>query len=221
MGVGVLVLGHSGTGKSTSLRNFKKGEIGIFNVAGKPLPFRKTADTPDMVNTRLYGAIMGGLQKNNLRAYCIDDANYLMTFENFKRVNERGYEKFTDMAFKFEQMLEAINYTDEDTIVYVMMHVDEEAATGRIKPKTIGKMLDEKLGVEGMFPIVLMAQGGEDGYKFITNGEPNTPVKSPMGMFEQRVIVNDLKAVDGIIREYYGMQPLVAAKPAKKEVKNG
>lgn len=216
MGVGVLILGHSGAGKSTSLRNFKKGEIGILNVAGKPLPFRRTGDAPDVVNTRMYGTIMGALQKNSLNAYCIDDANYLMTFENFKRVNERGYEKFTDMAYKFEQLLEAINYTDEDTIVYVMMHVDEDAATGRVKPKTIGKMLDEKLGVEGMFPIVLLAQGGEDGYVLVTNGEPNTPVKSPMGMFEQRVIANDLKAVDTTVRDYFGMAPLGGKKPAKK-----
>lgn len=205
MGTTVLILGHSGSGKSTSLRNFNEGEVGIFNVAGKPLPFRKRLNKADRP---LYGTIMGSLQKNAMRAYVIDDANYLMAFENFRKAKEKGYDKFTDMALHFEQLLEAANSTNEDTIVYVLMHPDYDEA-GRMKPKTIGKMLDNQLTVEGMFPIVLEAARDEQGFCFVTKSDGTTPVKAPMGMFEEARIDNDLKAVDSAIREYWGMRPIV------------
>lgn len=202
MGVSVLILGHSGSGKSTSLRNFEDGEIGIFNVAGKPLPFRNRLK---MANKPQYGTILQGLATNKLKAYAVDDANYLMAFENFRRASETGYKKFTDMAVMFERLLEAANDTDDDTIVYFFMHPDYDDA-GRIKPKTIGKMLDNQLLVEGMFPIVLMADHTEEGYVFRTKDPGGTPVKAPMGMFETDTVPNDLKAVDSVIREYWGMK---------------
>ena len=205
MGTTVLVLGHSGSGKSTSLRNFEEGEVGIFNVAGKPLPFRKRLNKADRP---LYGTIMGSLQQNAMRAYVIDDANYLMAFENFRKVNEKGFDKFVNMALHFEQLLEAANSTNDDTIVYVLMHPDYDDA-GHMKPKTIGKMLDNQLTVEGMFPIVLLCDHDETGFHFVTQSDGTNPVKAPMGMFEEATIDNDLKAVDTAIREYWGMRPIV------------
>lgn len=205
MGTTVLVLGHSGSGKSTSLRNFEEGEVGILNVAGKPLPFRKRLNKADRP---LYGTIMGSLQKNAMRAYVIDDANYLMAFENFRKVNEKGFDKFVNMALHFEQLLEAANSTNDDTIVYVLMHPDYDDA-GHMKPKTIGKMLDNQLTVEGMFPIVLLCDHDETGFHFVTQSDGTNPVKAPMGMFEEATIDNDLKAVDTAIREYWGMRPIV------------
>lgn len=207
MGVSVLVLGHSGAGKSTSLRNFDEGEVGIFNVAGKPLPFRKKLPKLDHA---AYNQIHQGLQANKLRAYVIDDANYLMAFQNFRMAKQTGYAKFTDMAVAFEGLLEAANRTDENTIVYFMMHPDYDE-TGRMKPKSIGKMLDNQLTIEGMFPIVLLADNDEGGYHFVTKSDGTTPVKAPMGMFDEGVIDNDLKAVDNAIRAYYEMDP---ASPA-------
>lgn len=209
MGAGVLVLGHSGSGKSTSLRNFEPDEIGIFNVAGKPLPFRKKMKT---LNGARYGSIMQTLQANNKLAYSVDDANYLMAFENFAKAKHKGYDKFVDMAVSFERMLEQIAKTNDDTIVYVMMHPDFDDA-GNMKPKTIGKMLDNQLTIEGMFPIVLVAYGDDTGYHFQTN-DPTGIAKSPMEMFESDVIDNDLKAVDTAIRDYWGLRPL--STPAGK-----
>lgn len=206
MGVSVLVLGYSGSGKSTSLRNFEPNEVGIFNVAAKPLPFRKKLPTLDKAR---YNQIHDGLMKNKLNAYVIDDANYLMAFQNFALAKQRGYDKFTDMAVAFEQLLEAANETSKDTIVYFLMHPDTDE-TGRIKPKTIGKMLDNQLTVEGMFPIVIMADKDDNGYHFITRSLGDDPIKTPMEMFDQDVIDNDLKLVDTIIREYYDMAPLKA-----------
>ena len=204
MGASVLVLGHSGSGKSTSLRNFEPGEVGIFNVAGKPLPFRKRLDKIDHAN---YDKILKSLAANKLRAYAIDDANYLMAFQNFAMAKQSGYGKFTDMAVSFEKLLEAANRTDHDTIVYFMMHPDYDEQ-GRMKPKSIGKMLDNQLTIEGMFPIVLLADNDDTGYHFVTASDGTTPVKAPMGMFTEAVIDNDLKSVDAAIRDYWGMAPL-------------
>jgi hypothetical protein len=206
MGVSVLILGHSGTGKSTSLRNFDEGEIGIFNIAGKPLPFRKKLTKLDKA---LYNQIHGSLAKNAMRAYVIDDANYLMAFQNFRLAKQTGYGKFTDMAVNFEQLLEAANDTNDNTIVYFMMHPDYDDA-GRMKAKTIGKMLDNQLTIEGMFPIVLLADRDDSGFHFITQSDGMTPVKTPMGMFDEAVIDNDLKYVDAVIRDYWGMEPLTS-----------
>lgn len=205
MGVTVLILGHSGTGKSTSLRNFEPGEMGIFNVAGKRLPFKKALPS---IDTKNYDTIKKGLAGNKSRAYVIDDANYLMAFENFAKAQQSGYGKFTDMAVNFEQLLEvAAMNTDADTIIYFLMHPDYDEG-GRMKPKTIGKMLDNQLTVEGMFPIVLLAVHDTEGYGFLTHDPGNTPVKTPLGMFDDDRIDNDLKAVDSVIRDYYGMAPL-------------
>lgn len=211
MGVNVLVLGESGTGKSTSLREFFENELGIFNVAGKPLPFRKKLPS---VNRADYATIDKTLQANNLRCYVIDDAGYLMQFDNFRRAGQKGYDKFVDMAVSFEQLLQAATATDEDTIVYFLMHPDYDE-NGRMRTKSIGKMLNEKLCIEGLFPIVLVSKRDEDGYYFETQTDGSTPAKSPMGMFEDRRIDNDLKAVDTAIREYWGMKPLVDAKPKR------
>ena len=203
MGMGVLVLGHSGAGKSTSLRNFEPDEVGIFNVASKPLPFRKKLKK---LNGARYNQIANTLKANRKRAYVIDDANYLMAFENFAKAKQKGYDKFVDMAISFERMLEQITRTNEDTIVYVLMHPDYDES-GRMKPKSVGKMLDNQLTIEGMFPIVLVAYGDESGYHFRTN-EASGIAKSPMDMFEGEVIDNDLKAVDTAIRDYWSMRPL-------------
>lgn len=204
MGVCALILGDSGSGKSTSLRNFEEGEVGIFNVMGKPLPFRKKLTKADHSG---YDAILKSLGKNALRAYVIDDAGYLMSLENFARAKEAGYGKFVDMAQKFEQLIEAATKTDEDTIVYIMMHYDRDA-DGRMKPKTIGKMVDEKFCVEGACPIVLQSAIDDGKHVFISRGDGFNAAKAPMDMLPD-VMDNDLKAVDTAIREYWQMRPLV------------
>lgn len=204
MGVSCLILGFSGSGKSTSLRNFERGEVGIFNIAGKPLPFRKKLDKADRCG---YGIIRDSLKANKRKAYIIDDANYLMAFQNFAMARQTGYSKFTDMAVNFEQLLEAANATDDDTIVYFLMHPEYDDS-GRLKAKTIGKMLDNQLTIEGMFPIVLLADRDDSGFHFITQSDGMNPVKAPIGMFDEAKIDNDLKAVDTVIRNYWEMAPL-------------
>ena len=200
MGVPVLVLGASGSGKSASLRNFNPEEIGIYNVASKPLPFRKQMM---LVNHVSYDRIMASLKANKLKCYAIDDSQYLMAFDLFNRVNEVGYQKFTDCAKKFYDLIQTvINKTSDDTIVYFLHHT-ERADDGHIKAKTSGKMLDNQLTLEGLFSIVLLADTDGKEHNFITQSDGFTTAKSPMDMFAP-VIPNDLKTVDTAIREYYG-----------------
>lgn len=204
MGICVLVLGDSGSGKSTSLRNFEPGEIGILNVMGKPLPFRKKLPKVDHAN---YGTIQQALTKNKLRAYAIDDSGYLMQLENFRRAKETGYTKFTDMALNFERVIEWATHTDSDTIVYLLHHYDEPDANGYRKPKTIGKMLSEKFNIEGACPIVIQSTIQDGKHVFVTKGDGFNAAKAPMDMLPD-VMDNDLKAVDTAIREYWDLQPL-------------
>lgn len=202
MGIPVLVLGASGSGKSTALRNFDPSEIGIFNVAGKPLPFRKKMKVS---NNATYSLITKTLEAGKLKAYAIDDSQYLMAFESFDHAKETGYGKFTNMALNFKNLITyVIQKTPDDTIVYFLHHT-ELAEDGRIKAKTLGKMLDNQLTVEGLFSIVLLTQVEGSEHYFITNSDGSNPAKSPMEMFDMK-IDNDLKMVDSTIREYYGMK---------------
>ena len=201
MGIPVLILGDSGSGKSTSLRNFEPGEIGVFNVASKPLPFRKRLPTANGAN---YPIILKGLSAPKLKAYAIDDSQYLLAFEFFDRARETGYNKFTDIALNFRNLIQfVITQTPPDCIVYFLHHT-EANQDGTLKAKTIGKMLDEKLTVEGLFSIVLLCRAEKDRHYFVTQSEGYSTAKSPMDMFPEE-IDNDLKMVDSTIREYWGL----------------
>lgn len=199
MGIPVLVLGESGSGKSASLRNFEPDEIGIFNVASKPLPFRKKLLKVDKAN---YGVIMQALSKPTKKVYAIDDSQYLMCFEQFARAKETGYQKFTDMALNFYNLVHfVIESLPPDVTVYFLHHTDT-SDMGKVKAKTIGKMLDNQLTLEGLFSIVLLCRTDGTRHYFETQSDGYTTAKSPMEMFE-REIDNDLKMVDTTIREYF------------------
>lgn len=199
MGIPVLILGASGSGKSTSMRNFEPDEVGIFNVAGKPLPFRK--HIPKLDNAT-YQSIHKVLSKPQLKKYVIDDSQYLLAFAMFDKAKDTGYGKFTDMALDFRNLIDfVIKGTPDDVIVYFLHH-SEETDSGKIKAKTVGKMLDNQLTVEGLFSIVLLATTSGGEYKFITQSDGYTTCKSPMEMFEKE-IDNDLKMIDEAIREYW------------------
>ena len=214
MATAVLIMGESGSGKSASLRNFAPNEISVFNVTSKPLPFKQGKTKIPKIDNATYADIANALANPNKRAYVIDDAGYLLSFEMFKRANETGYSKFTDMAKNFFDMLDFINTKlPNDIIVYITMHTEDDSEMHRVKVKTIGKMLDQNLKIEGLFSIVLRAVQTEDGYKFVTRDDMVSTAKSPIGMWEEDMIDNDLKAVDTTIREYYDMKPLVDNKP--------
>ena len=201
MGIPVLILGESGSGKSTSLRNFDVEEIGIFNVANKPLPFRKKLNK---INNANYSMILKSLAEPKLKRYAIDDSQYLLVGEMFDRAKETGYNKFTDIALNFRNLIDfIIKKTPDDVIVYFLHHC-EHTEDGRVKAKTVGKMLDNQLTVEGLFSIVLLCKTDGQRHYFVTQSDGYTTTKSPMEMFNLE-IDNDLKMVDTTIREYYEM----------------
>lgn len=200
MGIPVLILGESGSGKSASLRNFEPEDVSIFNVAAKPLPFRKKLP---MKSTADYGQIVDCISKSGKKAFVIDDSQYLICFESFARAKETGYTKHTEMALHFYNLVQfVIRCTAPDVIVYFLHHTDLDTNTGKLKAKTLGKMLDSQLTLEGLFSIVLLCNTDGKKHVFVTQSDGMTTAKSPMDMFPAEMD-NDLKAVDTAIREYY------------------
>lgn len=210
MGIPVLVMGASGSGKSRSLKNFKQGELSVINVAGKPLPFRSELASINVRRTakergiNRYALIKAVLAKAQAKSIAIDDTQYLLAFDSFDNANVKGYDKWTMFAVNFEQLITfVIDELPEDKIVYFLHHT-EQTDTGTIKAKTIGKMLDNQLTVEGLFSIVLLCAATKDEHKFITQSGGTSTAKSPEDMLPEEM-PNDLKAVDTAIREYWGL----------------
>lgn len=201
MGIPVLIIGTSGSGKSYSIRNFKQEDAGIINVGRKPLPFRNTLVS---IDTDDYSYIAKKISTATVPSIIIDDAQYLMANEFMRRAKEAGYQKFTDIGVNFWNLVQTVISMPKEKIVYFMGHAEVDNF-GNIKFKTIGKMLDEKITVEGMFTIVLRT-GVQDGeYYFSTQNDGTDTVKSPPDMFVSTRIPNDLASVDKCIREFYGI----------------
>lgn len=211
----VLIVGPSGSGKTTSLMNFEKGEIGVINVSGKPLPFR--SDLQMMVTSDMK-KIAQVIRQNDKNCYVVDDAGLAMTFFLFNKVGETGYGKFTQVAKDFYDMVQAVDSCSGDTIVYFTMHSERSEDGASIKAKTAGKMIDSQLSLESLFTIVLYCVTDGKRHYFVTQSDGVNTAKSPIDMFPLE-IDNDLKAVDTRIREYYGMAKL-GTKPKKQETKN-
>lgn len=202
MGIPVLICGESGSGKSASLRNFEPEDVSIFNVAAKPLPFKKKL--PKMA-TCDYRQITDNIARSGKKAFVIDDSQYLLCFEAFRKAKDTGFGKFTDMALNFYNLVQfVIRQTPPDVIVYFLHHTEIDSNTGKVKAKTLGKMLDNQLTLEGLFAIVLYCVTDGKNHSFITQSDGFTTAKSPMEMFPE-VIDNDLKAVDMAIRDYYDL----------------
>lgn len=215
MGMPVLVEGRSGSGKSYGLKGFKKDEIGVIAVEKSRLPFRNDlniATVPDkfgeeigsmaQLNAARYSWVEMLIKKSKAKSIAIDDSQYLLANELFDRSKEKGFDKFTDIAANFRNLIHFVNRgIDDDKIVYFLHHTEQDG-DGREKAKTIGKMLDEKLVIEGCFDIVLYCSD----HKFYTQADGTSTAKTPEDMFPAVEIPNDLKAVDTAIREYYGMK---------------
>ena len=217
MSIPVLIIGPSGSGKTYSIKGFADtpNDVGIISVEKGRLPFKsdiKTIKVPAdptkgeardaaQLNAAKYAWIMSAIKSAKAKAIVIDDSQYLLVNELFDRSAERGYDKFTDMAARFRKLIHYVNELDDDQKIVYFLHHSETGADGREKVKTIGKMLDEKLTVEGCFDIVLFCQD----HKFYTQSNGQSTAKSPEDMFPLE-IPNDLKAVDTAIRGYYGLE---------------
>lgn len=221
MSVPVLVMGRSGSGKTYSIKNFKPDEVGVISVEKGRLPFKSDikvvripesleaeAQTAAQLNAARYAWIQMAVKTSKVKSVVIDDSQYLLVNELFDRAKEKGYEKYVDMAANFRALVHSINKLPEDDKIVYFLHHSETDDGGRQKAKTIGKMLDEKLVLEGCFDIVLYCED----QKFYTQANGQSSAKSPEGLFESVEIPNDLKMVDLAIRDYYGLQPKKEAK---------
>lgn len=203
MGIPVLVMGESGSGKTYSMKNMDKKTTAVFSVEKNKLPFKNELT---LFKNSTYETIGKEFKEKKFKSYVIDDSQYLLVNEFFDRAKEVGYQKFTDIALRFRNLVHYINRTlPDDAIVYFLHHTEQDSNTGKIKAKTIGKMLDDKLTVEGCFDIVLMTNTDGKTFSFLTKTDGYNTVKSPEDMFEGDRIPNDLAIVDKAIREYYNI----------------
>lgn len=203
MGQLVYILGRSGTGKSYSLRNFPKDKIAVINVQGKILPFRGSAaieQTPTDSSAKILKALE--IYAKDYKSIVVDDYQYVMSNEFMRRSAEKGYDKFTEIARHAWDIAMKVRELPEDVIVYIMCHTDRDDE-GNEKIKTIGKLLDEKICLEGLSTIVLKTNVSDGQYTFLTQNNGKDTVKSPADMFPAYAIDNDLWYVDQKIRNYY------------------
>lgn len=206
MGKPVIIYGKSGSGKSRSLKNFAEDEILFINVEEKDLPFRKKFKYT--LKSDNYATIQEQLTKMPLKTAVIDDAGYLLTnmFMSKHSAGLKGnavFDLYNDIGDKFWYLIKFIKKKlPDDVIVYIVMH-DESNDSGEVKLKTIGKLLEEKVNIQGMVTIVLRCMSDNGRHFFRTHTDGLDITKSPEDMFDNDEIDNDLKAVDMVIREYY------------------
>ena len=206
MGIPIIIYGKSGSGKSTSLRNFNEKELALVNVIKKPLPFKGKFEST--INTDDYGTIVKCIAKTEKKSIVIDDAGYLITNQFMNNHSKVGggnavfglYNSIGDNFWNLVMFI--ITKLPTDKIVYIIMH-EEKNEFGDIIPKTIGKLIDEKVCSEGMCTIVLRCMCNDNRHYFTTQSNGLDVAKTPLGMFENIEIDNDLKLVDTTIREYY------------------
>ncbi|WP_447879794.1 ATP-binding protein [Serratia fonticola] len=216
MGTATLILGESGSGKSTSIRNMNAKNCIIIQPISKQLPFKSSEWTPWENKTKQGSifksddwqsiiAVLNRAHGYGKRVVIIDDFQYVMANEFMRRSDEKSFDKFTEIGSHAWNIIKtAIDKTPDDLRIYFLAHT-EETQLGKTKMKTIGKMLDEKITVEGMFTIVLRTLTRDENFFFTTKNNGFDTVKSPMGMFDTNEIENDLAMVDTTICEYYGL----------------
>ena len=225
MAQSILVYSESGAGKSTSIRTLNPEETFIINIANKPLPFKgwkskypkATKEKPEghMLNTSNTHQIMHILshisnKRPDIKNIVVDDWQYMSAFEYFERADEKGFQKFVDIGKNLANTAMMPAKLRDNLHVFFLTHVEDSVDSDghrKQKAKTIGKMVDEKLTLEGLFSIVLHAKiiktkDGELQYVFQTNGDGTSTCKSPLGMFDDQYIPNDLQLVIESIKSY-------------------
>lgn len=210
MSTATMILGESGTGKSTSMRNLDPAQTLLIQAIRKPLPFRSSdwkpvKDGGNIIVSDQAADIIKAMRKTARPVIVIDDWQYILANEYMRRTDETGYQKFTDIGRKAWDILSAASDLDASKRVYILAHTQSDEH-GRSRIKTIGKMLDEKITPEGMFSIVLNTVVSNGNYLFATRNNGANTTKSPLGLFDDELIDNDLAAVDTAIFSYYGLK---------------
>jgi hypothetical protein len=213
MSTSILIIGESGTGKSTAIRTLDPASTFIINVLNKPLPFKEWKKqykqdkngfnyyVPD--NHLIISKAMESISTKSpeIKTIIIDDFQYIMANEFMNRASEKGFDKFMEIAeHAWRILINAQGYRDDLTIIF-LSH-SEVGEDGKIRAKTIGKFLNEKISIEGMFTIVFQSLISDGNYYFKTNGDESTIAKSPLEMFNDKLIPNDLQLVINSVNKY-------------------
>lgn len=210
MSIATLILGSSGTGKSTSLRNLDPAKTFLIQCIKKPLPF-KAAGWHRRINMKTAGNVYQTVDPLEIEklmrssphdVFVIDDYQAVMVAELMNRSSEKGYEKFTDIGKHAWDLFNAAGALAEHRRVYVLAHTQTDDF-GQVRMKTVGKLVDQHIVPEGFFTIVLRTEVVNGNYKFTTQTNGQDCAKSPMGMFAEQHIDNDLAAVDEAICDFY------------------
>jgi hypothetical protein len=190
------------------MRNLSPASTALIQIIKKPLPFKGAKDWKAYV-TDNHANIIGACRKTERKVIVIDDFQYMLANEFMRRSEEKGFDKFSDIGRHTWDVFDALLKLPDDVRVYILSHTEETDA-GQIKMKTIGKMLDDKITLEGMVTIVLRAVVQDRNHYFSTRNNGSDTTKAPMGMFDEDLIDNDLAVVDAAICDYYGITPLAA-----------
>ena len=225
MSYATLILGESGTGKTASLRNLDPSRVLLIQPVRKPLPFRSAGwkeiqtkgDNGNIFVCADAQKIVGAMHRTDREIIIIDDWQYILSSQFMARRSEKSYDKFTDIGGAGYDIVKAAAELPANKRVYVLAHTATDDM-GNIRVKTLGKLLDDKIVIEGMFTTVLRTfVDPGTGYFFLTQNNGHDTVKSPMGMFAASQIENDLAAVDAVICGYYGIAlPQPEQKPAEQ-----
>jgi len=222
MSISTLILGASGSGKSTSMRNLSPADTLLIQVVRKPLPFKSkdwrpfdkdTCPSGNVFVTDQWDAIVKLATRTKRKVIVIDDFQYVLANEFMRRSEEKGFDKFTDIGRHAWEVMTALSNLPDDVRVYVLSHTQEDD-NGRTKMKTIGKMLDEKITPEGLFTICLQATTVDGNHYFLTRNNGSNTVKAPIGLFDDERVDNDLAAVDALITDYYGISETTETREA-------
>jgi len=204
----ILIMGESGTGKSTSLRNLDPEITAIVNPVGKPLPFKTEKGTLAMLDNEVRSGNIVSWMKSQVRVgkkiLVVDDFQYLLSIPYMNRIHEGGWDKWNDFGDDYFQLIDLCRDLPDDVRVYYLSHC-ETLDNGITTIKLIGKLLREKITIEGLFTIVLRTSVIDQKYYFLTQNSGKDTVKSPMGMFEAYAVENDLAYIDDKVCNYYGI----------------
>lgn len=217
MSIACMILGQSGTGKTTSLRNLNPADVLLIQPVKKPLPFRAKAWVPctkenpagSILRTDNAQTIVAAMQRTHRPIIVIDDYQYILANSFMRRVLDQSkgneaFQKYNEIAKDAWDILMAASNLADSTRVYILAHTQEDD-NGRIKAKTIGKLLDDKITLEGLLTIVMRTAVINGQYLFSTQNSGSDTVKTPLDMFADEHIPNDLAAIDQIITDYYAL----------------
>lgn len=216
MSIATVVMGVSGHGKTASIRNVNPDDAILIQAIKKPLPFRalgwkpwdnesKTGSIACTDNARNICAAIQRAEQNGKSIVIVDDYQYVLANEFMRRSHEKSFDKFNDIGRNAWDVMTAATSGPDHIRVYILTHVQTDEYGMHGKMKTVGKLLDEKIVLEGMVTTVLRSVKSDEGYFFRTQSDGTDTVKSPMGLFESEMIDNDIAAVDSAICEYYGI----------------